>query len=94
MSTSSDVIIRVRKQLKLNCTIIGAVNSSNVQLSWYHGGQELSNVTRKLNNKTIQLVIDHVSWINNGSYTCRENNGERVQPKSVMVRVGGKFKIQ
>lgn len=94
MNTSSDVTIRVHKQLKLNCTIAGAINSSSVQLSWYRGGQELSNVTRKLSNKKVQLVIDHVSWINNGSYTCRENSGERVEPKSVMVRVGGKFKMQ
>ena len=89
---SSDVTIRVGKQLQLNCTIVGAVNSSRVQLSWYRGNQELTNLTRKLSNETVQLVIDHVSWINNGTYVCRENNhSNRVHPESVLVTVGGKF---
>ena len=93
LNTSSDVTIRVGRQLQLNCTIVGAANLSKVQLFWYRDNQRLTNLTRKLSTETIQLVIDQVGWISNGTYVCRENDSNRVQPKSVMVRVGGKFKL-
>lgn len=89
LETSNDVTIRVGKLLQLNCSIIGAANSS--QLSWYHGNQSLSNHTTKLSNETIQLIIEQVDWINNGSYVCKEKGKDNtVQPKSVAVTIGGK----
>ena len=93
LKSSSDTTIRVGEPLRLNCSIIGAVNASQVQLCWYHGNQSLSNLTRRLSNETIQLVIDQVSWINNGSYVCKEKGRFGVQPKSVMVIIGGKYKL-
>lgn len=81
--------IRVGQQLQLNCTVLGAVNPSQVQFSWYHGTQRLTNLTRQLNDKTIQLLINNVSWGDDGTYVCRENTSNRVQPMSVLVRVGG-----
>ena len=93
MYTSNDVTIRVGQQLQLNCTVVRAVNSSKVQFSWYHGTQRLTNFTRPLNNKTVQLVINNVSWSDNGRYVCRERSSNRVQPVSVMVRVGGKLRM-
>ena len=90
--TSNDVTIRVGQQLQLNCTVLRAVNPSRVQFSWYHGTQRLTNLTRQLNDKTIQLLINNVSWSDKGTYVCRENTSNRVQPVSVMVRVGGKFR--
>lgn len=92
--TSNDETIRVGEQLQLNCTVVRAVNSTEVQLSWYYGVQRLTNLTRKLSNETIQLVISHVSWSDSGIYVCKENHTDRVQPMSVMVRVGGKFRMQ
>ena len=92
--TSNDVTVRVGEQLQLNCTVVRAVNSSEVQLLWYHGTQRFTNLTRKLSNETIQLEISHVSWSDNGTYVCREHKSNRVQPASVTVRVGGKFRMQ
>lgn len=87
LETSNDVTIRVGKLLQLNCSIIGAANSS--QLSWYRGNQSLSNHTTKLSNETIQLIIEQVDWINNGSYVCKEKGKNNiVQPKSVAVTIG------
>lgn len=86
--TSSDMTIRLGQQLLLNCTVLGAVNPSQVQFSWYHGTQRLTNLTRQLNDKTIQLLINNVSWSDSGTYVCRENTSNRVQPMSVTVRVG------
>ena len=91
LDTSNDVTIRVNQQLQLNCTVLGAVNPSQVQFSWYHGTQRLTNLTRRLNEKTIQLQINNISWSDKGTYVCRENTSNRVQPVSVMVRVGGRF---
>ncbi|KAJ7370572.1 hypothetical protein OS493_031307 [Desmophyllum pertusum] len=85
LNTSSDVTIRVGRQLQLNCTIVGAANLSKVQLFWYRDNQRLTNLTRKLSTETIQLVIDQVGWTSNGTYVCSENDSNRVQPKSVMI---------
>ena len=90
--TSNDVTIRVGEKLRLNCTVVRVVNSSKVEFSWYHGTQRLTKLTRSLDNKTIQLLINNVSWSDNGTYVCRENTSNRVQPASVTVRVGGKFR--
>lgn len=61
--TSSDVTVRVGEQLQLNCTVVGADNSSKYQLSWYHGKQKLGeNVIAKLRNNTVQVNIDAVDW--------------------------------
>lgn len=80
----------------LNCSLlVGAKNVSTVykyQLSWFHGAQELTNATKKLSNRTIQLVIDHVSWSNNGTYVCRDTIKEiNVEPVKVLVKVGGEL---
>lgn len=93
LNTSRDVIIRVGEQLKLNCTIIGTKNLSNYQLSWYHGTQRLAHMTKKLSNTTIQLVIDHVAWNSNGTYACKGTGVNSVQPKDVLVRVGGELSL-
>ncbi|CAH3194769.1 unnamed protein product, partial [Porites evermanni] len=87
--TSSDVTVRVGEQLHLNCTVVGADNSSKYQLSWYHGKQKLGeNVIAKLRNNTVQVNIDPVDWNNNGTYLCKETANSGLQPRSVVVRVG------
>ena len=89
--TSSDVTVRVGEQLHLNCTVVGADNSSKYQLSWYHGKQKLGeNVIAKLRNNTVQVNIDPVDWNNNGTYLCKETANSGLQPRSVVVRVGGR----
>lgn len=89
--TSSDVTVRVGEQLQLNCTVVGADNSSKYQLSWYHGKQKLGeNVIAKLRNNTVQVNIDAVDWNNNGTYVCKETANSGLQPRSVVVRVGGR----
>ena len=93
LNTSRDVTRRVGEQLTLNCTIIGTKNLSNYQLSWYHGTQRLAHMTKKLSNTTIQLVIDHVSWNNNGTYVCQGTGLNSVQTKDVLVRVGGELSL-
>ena len=91
LNTSNDVTIRVGKQVQLNCTVVKAVDSAEVQFSWYHGNLRLTNLTRQLSNETIQLLISNVSWSDNGTYVCKGNTDNRVQPVSVTMRVGGKF---
>ena len=91
--TPNDVTIRVGEKLQLNCSVAGVVNSSKVQFSWYHGTRRLTKLTRPLNDRTVQLLINNVSWSDNGTYVCRENTRNRVQPVSVTVRVGGKFRF-
>lgn len=92
MHTSCDVTVRLGERLQINCTIFGALgNFSKYQLSWYRGAQRLTNITKTLNNETIQLVIDHVDWDNNGMYICKGNGRIGVQPKHVAVTVGGKY---
>ena len=89
--TSSDVTVRVGEQLQLNCTVMGSDNSSKYQLSWYHGKQKLGeNVIAKLRNNTVQVNIDPVDWKDNGSYVCKETANSGLQPRSVVVRVGGR----
>ena len=89
--TSSDVTVRVGEQLQLNCTVVGADNSSKYQLSWYHGKQKLGeNVIAKLKNNTVQVNIDAVDWNNNGTYVCKETANSGLQPRSVVVSVGGR----
>ncbi|KAM7426035.1 hypothetical protein ABFA07_022620 [Porites harrisoni] len=87
--TSSDVTVRVGEQLQLNCTVVGADNSSKYQLSWYHGKQKLGeNVIAKLRNNTVQVNIDAVDRNNNGTYVCKETANSGLLPRSVVVRVG------
>jgi len=86
--TPNDVTIRVGEKLQLNCTLVRVVNSSKVEFPWYHGTQRLIKLTRPLDNKTIQLLINNVTWSDNGTYVCRENTSNRVQPAIVTVRVG------
>lgn len=91
--STKDQTIRVGERLVLNCSLlVGANNVSTVyeyQLSWFRGAQELTNATRKLGNGTIQLVIDHVSWSNDGSYVCRDTIEKiNVEPVKVHVKVG------
>lgn len=91
--STEDQTIRVGENLVLNCSLlVGANNVSTVyeyQLSWFHGAQELTNATRKLGNGTIQLVIDHVSWNNEGTYVCRDTIKKiNVEPVKVHVKVG------
>lgn len=88
LNTPSDVIIRVGERLELNCSIVRTMNSSSQHLSWYYGEQRLTNRTNKLNNDTLQLVIENVSWSNNGTYICKEIGSSNVLPKHVLVRVG------
>ena len=89
--TSSDVTVRVGEQLQLNCTVVGADNSSKYQLSWYHGKQKLGeNVIAKLRNNTVQVNINAVDWNNNGTYVCKETANSGLLPRSVVVRVGGR----
>lgn len=92
LSTSSDKIIRVGERLVLNCALVGTKNLSTYlfHLSWFYGTEQLKNATEKLSNGTVQLVIDHVSWSNKGTYACKETseNNTSIEPKYVQVKVG------
>lgn len=94
--STKDQTIRVGERLVLNCSLlVGPKNVSTVyeyQLSWFHGALEVTNATGKLGNGTIQLVVDHVSWNNDGTYVCRDTIKKiDVEPVKVHVKVGGEL---
>lgn len=91
--STKDQTIRVGERLVLNCSLLLRANNVSTvyeyQLAWFHGAQELTNATRKLGNGTIQLVVDHVSWNNDGTYVCRDTIKKiNVEPVKVHVKVG------
>ena len=51
----------------------------------------LNNITRTLNNTTIQLTIASVDWMDRGTYICKQIQAKSVLPSGVFVEVGGKF---
>ena len=87
-----EVYLAVDEPGELNCTINEAVHMSKQLVAWKHDGQWLFPRTRWINNRTVQLKFEVVSYEDDGIYLCGVNTTSEESNnifKNVTVHVGG-----